>query len=85
VKASGRQSLLFLKKKKQKNFIRLGSLYSRTHGSQEGEAIKPHHPKNPIPHPNPNSTDKVFLLLFVHKKKTLPAFHLPSFPTQAQP
>jgi hypothetical protein len=52
-----RKSLLFVNKKKQKNFVRLEPALSTSVSHME----------------------KVFLLLFFQKKKTL-AFHLTAFP-----
>jgi hypothetical protein len=53
------ESLLFVNKKKQKNFIHLPMAGARA--NRANRRLSEHHART--------QTDKVFLLLFVHKKK----------------
>jgi hypothetical protein len=71
--------IFFFEKKKQKTFSP-GFAASRIGGPQGGEALKPGATASRRADP----TNKVFLLLFVHKKKILPATCRP-FPHQGTP
>ncbi len=71
-------SVFFFEKKKQKTFAHCSAQQPQNR-EKDGEAKKPTNPKtqNPTPRAHPNPANKVFLLLFVHKKKN------PYFPTTA--